>query len=87
MSSGEAAGAGKATSASVVVFYCMGVQTCRRVHNEMEWPKEWTVSVIEIFSSKFTLCVCSVDMVLSPLNIFLLPASTVLSFVSRQHWR
>lgn len=53
----------------------------------MEWPKEWTVSVIKIFSSKFTLCVCSVDMVLSPLNIFLLPASTVLSFVSRQHWR
>lgn len=35
MSSGEAAGAWKATSASVV-FYCTGVQTGRRVHKEME---------------------------------------------------
>lgn len=77
MSSGEAAGAWKATSASVVVFYCTGVQTGRRVHKEMEQPKGWTVSVIKIFSSKFTLCVCSVDMMLGPLNIFLLPASSV----------
>lgn len=57
------------------------------MHIETEEPKGWTVSVIKYSSSKFTICACSVDMELGPLNIFLLLVGTVLTFVSRQHWR